>query len=190
MIITILAVFLLAKAKHYKLSYFFKSWMCVPILLTQGVLVFFQASIFCGTYRFVRYAGLIQQAVILAFLFPIIVYKIYKPAIAGTLFVLAGSALNNFVMAKNGGRMPVFPTLSYLTGYVPRAGFDLADTVHILGGAATRFWYLTDYIDVGYSVLSPGDLLVHMFTFIMLYFTIKEANLRSKDKAENDKSKM
>ncbi|MPM08339.1 hypothetical protein SDC9_54651 [bioreactor metagenome] len=176
MIITILAVFLLAKARHYKLRYFFRSWMCVPILLTQGILVFFQCTIFFHTYYFVRYAGLIQQAIILSFLFPIIAYRIYRPAVFGAVSVLTGSVLNNFVMAQNGGKMPVFPSLSYLTGYVPRDGFPVADTVHILGSTATKYRFLTDYIDIGYSVLSPGDLLVHLFTFMMLYCTIKAMN--------------
>lgn len=178
MIITILFACIFAKIKHYKLGYLFSSWTFYPILVTQCVLLLFQLSIFFGTYYFVRYAAILQKAILLSFLFPILVYRLYRPAAVGLASVALGTGLNRFVIAQNGGKMPVFPSLSYLTGYCTPGSFAAADSVHVLGGEATRYWFLADYIDIGYSVLSPGDLLVHLFVLILLYYTIKAVNLQ------------
>jgi hypothetical protein len=56
--------------------------------------------------------------------------------------------------------------------------FGSADNLHVLGGEATKLKYLTDYLDVGYSILSPGDVLIHLFFCIMLYSLIKAVNDR------------
>ncbi len=185
MIITIFAAVLLARINHYQLRWFFKSWSCLPILVTQCMVVFFQGSIFFGTYYFVRFASILQIAVILVFLCPMFVYHLYKPAVIGSFFVVLGTILNNFVVAQNGGKMPVFPTLSYLTGYARPEDFGTTDSVHILGSELTKFKFLTDYIDIGYSVLSPGDILIHLFVLIMLYAAIKAANMRYGNLHEN-----
>lgn len=178
MLITALAAALLAKTKGYHLRPLFSSWTVYPVLIVQTILVFFQLSIFFHTYYFVRFAAAIQTAIILSFVFSAFVYQLYRPAVMGMIFVLTGSVLNRFVVLQNGGKMPVFPSLSYFTGYVTDKSFGAADTLHVLGGEATRFWFLSDYIDIGYSILSPGDLLIHLFTFLMLYYTIKAANLQ------------
>jgi len=176
MLITVLAVLLLAKIKGYQLRPLLSSRAVYPVLCAQLILVFFQLSIFLNTFYFVRFAAVIQTAVILSFLFPAVVYRLYKPAALGTVSVVAGSLLNRFVIARNSGKMPVFPSLSYLTGYVTPESFGAADTLHVLGGEATSFPFLSDFIDVGYSILSPGDLLIHFFTLLMLYYTIKAVN--------------
>lgn len=178
MIITILLACIFAKIKHYKLGYLFTSWTFYPILITQSILILFQMSIFWGTFDFVKFAPILQKAILLSFLFPILVYHLYRPAAVGLVSVALGTALNRFVIAQNGGKMPVFPSLSYLTGYCTPASFGAADSIHVLGSAATKYWFLADYIDVGYSILSPGDLLVHSFVLILFYYTIKAINLQ------------
>jgi hypothetical protein len=35
---------------------------------------------------------------------------------------------------------------------------------------------LTDFIDVGYCILSIGDLLIHAIVFLIIYNVIKERN--------------
>lgn len=187
MLVEIFAVCLLALAMHLRLKYVFCSWTVYPVLLAQALLIFFQASVFWGTYYFVRFAPAIDAAIILSFLFSIFVFRLYRPAIIGSCSIAIGTILNEFVIAQNGGKMPVFPTLSYLTGYVTPQAFGTADSLHVLGGAATKFKILTDYIDYGYSILSPGDVFIHLFTCIMLYYTIKAANMRygSLEKTEN-----
>ena len=178
MIITICAVCLLARMKNYKLKHVFNSWTFYPVLITQFILIFFQLSVFFGTYYFVQFAGVLERAIIISFFFSIFAYQLYKPAIIGSVSIVFGTILNEFVIAQNGGRMPVFPSLSYLTGYVTPEAFGTADTLHILGSEATKFKFLTDYIDVGYSILSVGDVLIHLFTFLMLYATIRASNIR------------
>ena len=177
MIVEIFIVCLLVIIKHYKIKYVFYSWTIYPVIITQGFLIFFQASVFFGTYYFVRFAPAIDMAIILSFVFSIFVFHIYKPAIIGSCSIVFGTILNKFVIAQNGGKMPVFPSLSYITGYVTPQTFGSADGLHILGGTVTKFKFLTDYIDYGYSILSPGDVFIHLFTCIMLYYTIKAANL-------------
>lgn len=82
--------------------------------------------------------------------------------------------MNRFVMSQNGGKMPVYATLSKHTGYFDEMVLGTADQIHILGNEATKYKILTDYIDVGYSILSIGDVLIHAFIFMVVYDTIKE----------------
>ncbi len=178
MIITLLAVFLLAKLKHYKIRYLFCTWSFYPIFILQCILIFLQGAIFTGNYYFIQYASVIETLIILSFVFPLLAYQLYKPAFIGTGLVLLGSLLNRLVIGQNNGKMPVFPTLSYLTGYVHADTMNSIDNIHIIGSEASRLKFLADYIDVGYSILSPGDLLIHSFTFIMLYCTIRSVNLK------------
>ncbi|HZW50146.1 MAG TPA: DUF5317 family protein [Bacillota bacterium] len=176
MIIEFLAAMIFAKLRHYNLKYVFYSWTFYPVLLTQSILVFFQMSIFFGIYSFLQFVPIVEPIIILAFLFSIIVYQLYTQAIIGSVFIGIGSLLNKFVMAQNGGMMPVYPSLSYLTGYATLQSFQIADGVHILGNEMTRYKLLTDYIDFGYCILSPGDVFIHLFTFLMLYSIFKAAH--------------
>ena len=84
-----------------------------------------------------------------------------------------GSFLNRFVMSQNGGKMPVYATLSKYTGYFDESVLGTIDQVHILGTEETNYKILTDFIDVGYSILSIGDVLIHAFIFLVVYETIK-----------------
>ncbi|MDD4716345.1 MAG: DUF5317 family protein [Oscillospiraceae bacterium] len=178
MIETILIACIVLKIKHYKLRYIFYHWSFYPVLLTQGVLLFLQASIFLQCYQFVSYVSVIQVAVILSFIFPIFSFGLYKPAFWGCGTIVLGTLMNQFVIMQNGGKMPIFPSLSYLTGYVKPDMVTKLDSLHVLGNAATKFKFLTDYIDLGYSILSPGDLLIHFFSFLILYYAVKAVNLR------------
>ena len=174
---TIFAAFLLGKIKHYKIKYLFLNWSLYPFFLTQCVLIFFQINVFLGNYYYVQYSSIFKTSVILSFIFPMFVFNLYKPALIGSGSIIIGTLMNNFVIAQNSGKMPVFPSLSYLTGYVKPNTFSAVNDLHILGSAATHFKFLTDYLDVGYSILSPGDLFIHFFSFIMLFYTLKAVNL-------------
>ena len=55
--------------------------------------------------------------------------------------------------------------------------FGAADALHVLGNAETKVKFLTDYIDYGYSILSVGDVFIHLFFCIMLYSLIKAVNI-------------
>jgi hypothetical protein len=177
MIITIFFAVLLSKIKHYKIKYLFSTWTTYPFIISQCILIFFQINVFCGNYYFIKYSSLIKSACLYSLLIPIFVYKLYKPALIGSGSILIGTLLNKFVISQNGGKMPVFPSLSYLTGYIKPNTLSSVNDIHILGSSSTHFKILTDYIDVGFSILSPGDLLIHLFTLIILYKTIKALNL-------------
>ncbi len=177
MFLELFAVCFLAKIKRYKLKYLFYSWTFYPVLAAQLLLIVLQVGVFFDNYYFTRFSFLVAPAIILSFLFPIIVYEIYKPAIIGTCCIALGTVLNKFVIAQNCGKMPVFPSLSLITGYTDLNVIGSVDGIHILGGAATEYKFLTDYIDIGYSILSPGDILIHLYTCIMLFYMIKAVNL-------------
>jgi hypothetical protein len=178
MIVEIIAVCLLAKFKRFKLHYLFRTWTFYPILLMQCVLVVFQASLFFRQYVFVRFVPYTEMAVILSFLFALLAFKLYTPAIVGSASIGVGTLLNKLVIAGNAGKMPVYPTLSYLTGYVTPEMLTSLDSLHSMGGPETKLKFLSDYIDFGYCILSPGDLLIHLFACIMLYALIKAVNAR------------
>ena len=72
--------------------------------------------------------------------------------------------------------MPVFPNLSYWTGYANREAFSKVNDIHILGSATTKFKILTDVIDLGYCVLSIGDVFIRVFAFIIIFKAIEESN--------------
>ena len=95
---------------------------------------------------------------------------------------LAGTVMNKVVMHYNGGKMPVFPSFSYLTGYTtPEMLTSGVDSIHIMGDASTKLPFLADFIDVGYSILSIGDIFIRGFVFIMLYATIKRTCSKRKE---------
>lgn len=176
MIILILLVILLAKIKHYRLKYLFYTWTFYPILVMQLGLICSQAMVFAGNYILVPYTEYIRIASTLSFLFAMFVFSLYKPAVIGSLSMMAGTLLNNFAISQNGEKMPVFPSLSYWTGYVKADTFSIVNDIHVLGDINTKWKILTDWIDVGYCILSPGDVLNHFFFFIMLYALIKAVN--------------
>jgi hypothetical protein len=178
MILEIIVVCLLAKWKGYRLHYLFRTWTFYPILLAQCILVIFQASIFMRQYGLLQFVSYTEPAVILSSVFAILAFKLYKPTLYGTASILTGTMLNKIVIAQNGGHMPVYPTLSYLTGYVTPEMLKTADTLHIMGNSQTQLKFLTDYIDYGYCILSPGDVMIHLFVCIILYALIKAVNLR------------
>jgi hypothetical protein len=111
-----------------------------------------------------------------------LVFQLYKPALVGSGSIVVGTLLNKFVISQNNGKMPVFPSFSYLTGYVKPYTFQAVQDIHVLGSGAAHWKILTDYIDFGYSILSPGDLFINFFSFLMLYYTIKAVNLQRNSK--------
>lgn len=176
MIETILLAMLISKIKGYKLKPLFKSWTFYPIMILTLFFVFLQITIFSGDYRFVKYSAIFETVYILTFLAPILAFNIYKSAFIGSISIVIGTALNKLAIAANGGKMPVFPTLSYLTGYAKPAYFKITTDIHVLGSEATKLKFLTDYIDIGYSVLSIGDIFIRLFAFIIIFNSIRSVN--------------
>ncbi len=179
MIISILFAFILAKIKGYKLLLAFKTFSLYPLFLVEATYIFFQVNTFMGNYYFLQYAGYIKSAYMYVLILPILLYKLYVPAIAGSGLVFLGTILNKIVIFFNDGKMPIYPTLSKLTGYYKVGAIEKgSDALHILVNENTKLVYLTDYIDVGFSILSIGDVLIHSFIFVIVYFTIKAISIK------------
>ncbi|WP_461207182.1 DUF5317 family protein [Clostridium sp. DL1XJH146] len=178
MVETVLLALFIAKLKGYKLKPLFKDWAIYPPVIFTLLYVVMNITIFLGFYGFVKYARLLETLYVLTFLALIFKYSLYKSAFVGSICIFIGTALNKLAMAANGGKMPVFPTLSYLTGYAKPDSFDKVNDIHILGSSSTKVKFLTDYLDLGYSILSIGDVFIRLFTFIIIYSSIKYINIQ------------
>lgn len=176
MIETVLIAMLAAKLKGYKLKSLFKHWTVYPMLIIVVMYIFLNIGVFFGNYTFVKYAGILESVYTCTFLFLILKYELYGSAIIGAVAIFIGSMLNKLAISANNGKMPVFPSLSYITGYAKPEAFGKADNIHIIGDQAVKLKFLTDYIDLGYSVLSIGDIFIRLFTFIIIYNTIVSTN--------------
>lgn len=180
MIETIIIAMLAAKIRGYKLRPLLRSWEMYPIFLFVIIYFILNIGVFFGDYSFVRYAGILEKVYFCTFFILIIKYKQYISAIVGSICIFIGTILNMVVMSANSGKMPVFPTISYITGYVKPDSFAKANDIHILGSASTNLKFLTDIIDLGYSILSIGDVFIRIFTFIIIFNTIKCINILQK----------
>lgn len=177
MILFIVLAILTAKIKGCIVRGIFKEYSLIPVLIMEVLFWYFQICAWMGEYRYIQYAAQIQMFYILALLFPILKFKLYNKAIAGSIMVALGSVMNRVVMNANGGRMPVFPTVSRFTGYFKTGALEAAEDVrHILMSSETPLKYLGDYIDVGFSIMSPGDILMHGFVTLVIYGVVKELN--------------
>lgn len=183
MLDAIIIAIIIAKFKKYKIAPLIKCWAIYPIVVLELTHIFCQITVFQGNYYFVQFAPIIKRVYMYTFLIPIIVYKLYKEGVIGSAFIVLGTALNNFAMNVNNGKMPVFPSLSYITGYVKEDTFSLVQDIHVLGTSDTNWSILCDVFDVGYSILSIGDIFIRLFAVIVIYNTIKRLQInRTKEK--------
>ncbi len=176
MIETIIAALVFAKIKGYKLKPFFKSWTIYPILVFEVIYLLFQINVFMGNYEVINFAPWFKAIYMYLFLIPIFWYREYIPALIGSVFVFIGTLLNHLVMNANGGKMPVYPSVSYKTGYISQNTFSKINDIHILGTSNVKLKILSDILDIGYSILSIGDILVRVFILIIIYTTVKKTN--------------
>lgn len=176
MIEALLITLLIAKIKGYKLKPLLKCPAIYPIFAFEIVYIILHITVFLGDYRFIQYASVIKSFYLYLFLIPVIRYKKYYSAIIGSIFTIIGGILNDIAIKANGGSMPVFPTLSYWTGYVKEDSFIKINDIHSVGNSEVKLKFLTDVIDIGYSILSIGDIFIRCFVFIIIFNVIKEAN--------------
>ncbi|WP_298842492.1 DUF5317 family protein [Clostridium sp.] len=188
MIETIFLALIFAKVKGYKIKPLFKTWAIYPVLTFVLMYVILEVMIFNGNYTLIKFTSTFHYFYLLTFIILIIKYKLNMSAIIGSIFIIIGSVLNKIVIAANNGKMPVFPTLSYLTGYAKPDSFMMVKDIHILGSSATKLKFLTDIFDVGYCVMSIGDICIRVFAFIIIFSTIKVINKTTiiKDEALNE----
>lgn len=179
MILFILLAVVLAAVRGHRVSVIFREVSLLPMLIDEIVFWVFQISAWRGDYRFLPYSGFLQAAGILVLIWPILKFRLYSRAVWGSCAVAVGSVMNKLVMKANGGAMPVFPTLSVKTGYYRDGVMEAAgDARHVLMSGSTKMNVLADYIDVGFSIMSLGDLLIHGFTTLVVYGVIAELNKR------------
>ena len=176
MIEAVIIALIIAKVKGYSLKAFFKSWTIYPILIFEVIYVLFQVNIFMGNYEVVKWAPYFRSIYMYLFLIPIFWYKEYLSATIGSLFIFIGTFLNNLVIGANGGKMPTFPSLAYITGYLKEGTFSKIQDIHTLGNSTVKLKYLSDIFDIGYSILSLGDIFIRVFVVIIIYATVKKTN--------------
>ncbi|AGF56021.1 DUF5317 family protein [Clostridium saccharoperbutylacetonicum] len=173
---TILLALLFAKIRRYEIKPLFKTWTFYPIIIFEIIFLFGQLSIFLGHYEFISFLKSLNTFYFCTYLLLVFKYRIYLQSIIGSIFMLIGGGLNDIVIKANDGFMPVFPTLSYLTGYAKTEAFVIVKDIHMLGNSQTKLKILTDFIDLGYSILSIGDVFIRAFVFIIIYNSIKKIN--------------
>lgn len=173
----ILMAFLIAKIKKYSIMPIFKTYTLYPLFLVELIYIYFQINIFIGNYSFIQYSSILQTAYIAVLFLPIITYKLYPQALFGSAMMITGTLMNKLVIYMNDGKMPVFPTLSKLTGYFkPDSLSQSGDGLHILMTGDSKLNFLADYVDIGWSIMSVGDVLIHSFIGLIVYYTLKTLN--------------
>ena len=163
MLIFILIPLALALARGYRIAPLFRVADMYPFFLMCAVHGFFVINAWLGNHAFVKFAEPMQYCMTLTLLLPVVRRRIITPTLIGAGGTIVGTVMNKIVIAANGGKMPVYPTLSKWIGYYKEGQLD----------GTSKLPFLADYIDLGLCILSPGDVLIHAFASIVLYFTVK-----------------
>jgi len=196
---TVLFSLIFAWLKGIKLSNIFrfiKNWSFYPILLTCFIHFYIIYLMINGEYWFIEYANYIKTASLLFYLCLVWKYKLFdvsifkrisvkespilttvtSPITFGILCIWIGSILNIIAMKYNNLKMPVFPNVSYSTGYSKVNMFEKMlqyNDFHIIGDHTTNLIFLTDFIDFFVGVMSIGDIFTRIFVVLIIYYSIK-----------------
>lgn len=174
---TIIFALICSKIKKYKIKELFKSWTIMPLMIMMIINLLGQAMIFNGNYKYVEFSAFVKTFYIMSCIPLVFKYRIYIQSIIGSVCIFIGSVLNDIAIKANGGYMPVFPSLSYYTGYASKESFSIVKDIHILGTDTTKLAFLTDYIDLGYCILSIGDVFIRVFVFIVIFYSAKSSSM-------------
>ena len=174
------------KYKQYTIKQIFKHWSIYPSLLFIIFYLYLEYTMFIGDHYFLQYSYIIKTTILLSYLPLIYTYKLYyntkykddnilkyltSPMFICTVCLLIGSGLNKLATNSNFGYMPTYPSITFWTGYIKPDGF--IDGVHVLGNAYSNMVLLCNTWDLGFTVLSPGDIIIRFFPYIILYYSIK-----------------
>ena len=185
MLIFVLIPLVIALIKGYRIRPVFRVPDLYPFFFTCVVHGFFVVNAWLGNHEFVKYAGPLQYIMILTLILPVVRRHIFGPTMVGVGFTLIGTLMNRIVINANNGKMPVYPTISKWIGYYKDGQLDGSiDDLHVLLDGSSKLPFLADYIDLGVCVLSPGDLLIHSFASIIVYYTVKSLSCREMPAAE------
>lgn len=186
MLIFILIPLIIARIKGYRIWSLFRVVDMYPFFFVCLCHGFFILSAWFGNHSFVRYASLVQYFMIFTLLLPIVRRHIFGPTLVGVGLTMVGTLLNNIVINANNGKMPVYPTVSKWLGYYQEGQLDGSiDQLHILMDETTKLPFLADYFDFGTNISSLGDMLVHSFASIIIYYTVKAVCTRVPRRAKH-----
>lgn len=171
--------------KSYSIKPIFKRWSIYPVIFMSLFYVFLQFQIINQNYYFLQYQHIIKNMIIMSYMilgFDVLFrYEVYKPFIFACASLLSGCGLNYLAMYFNNSKMPIFPSMTYATGYT---NYDMLmkatefGDFHVLGDCSTNLIFLCDVFDIfGFSIWSIGDVLCRLYAFIMVYYFIKTVNL-------------
>ena len=165
----------------YLIKPILKRWSIYPVILMSIFYVYLQYTIMNQNYYFLQYQHMIKNAILGSYMVlgldVLFRYGKYKEYIIACCSLLCGFTLNKIVMYFNNNFMPIFPSVSYSTGYTQ---YDMImnaskfSDFHVLGDHTTNLIFLSDIFDMGGSIWSIGDILVRVFAFIIVYFSVKE----------------
>jgi len=175
----------LGKFQIHKESYLIKPILkrrsIYPVIFMSIFYIYLQYTIMNQNYYFLQYQHIIKNAILGSYMIlgldVLFRYEKYKEYIIACCSLLCGFTLNYIVMYFNNNLMPIFPSVSYSTGYTQYNMIMNASKYgdfHVLGDHMTNLIFLSDIFDVGGSILSPGDLLCRLFAFLIVYFCVKE----------------
>lgn len=174
MLLFILVPLILARVKGYRIWQVFRICDLYPFFAVCACHTFFIVNAWLGNHTFVRYAGVLQYLMIFTLLLPILRRRIVYPTMVGVGLTMVGTLMNQVVIRANDGKMPVYPTVSCWIGYYKEGQLSGAiDDLHVLMDADSALPFLADYIDLGSCILSPGDVLIHAFASIVIYYVAK-----------------
>lgn len=168
----------------YNIKTLFKRWTVYPVIFMSLLYCIFQFMILHQNYWILPYQKLFKDVLIMSYLLlgldQLFRYEYYKELIIACFSLIVGFGLNFIAMYFNNGKMPIFPSWSYSTGYTKYEMICHASQYgdfHVLGTYATKFIFLCDTFDVfGFSVWSIGDVFCRIFPFIIIYYSIKSIN--------------
>jgi len=174
----------LGKLQIHKESYLIKPmlkrWSIYPVIFMSIFYVYLQYTIMNQNYYFLQYQHIIKNAILGSYMIlgldVLFRHEKYKEYIIACCSLLCGFTLNKIVMHFNNNLMPIFPSISYSTGYTQYGMITNASKFsdfHVLGDHTTRLIFLADVFDIGGSIWSVGDILVRLFAFIIVYYAGK-----------------
>ena len=185
MLIFILIPLLIAYFKGYRVLSLFRVFDLYPFFAVCLVHGFFVMNAWFGNYSFVKFAAVLQYFMIFSLLLPVVRRRFFAPTMIGVGLTMVGTVMNRIVINANDGKMPVYPTVSKWIGYYKDGQLDgTIDSLHILMDGSSKLPFLADYFDFGFCILSPGDLLIHAFASVIIYYTVKSVCPRGKDEKE------
>jgi len=172
--------------KQYSIRQLFKHWSLYPSIISVIFYLYLEYTMFIGDHYFLQYSYIIKTTILLSYLPLIYTYKLYyntkykddnmlkyltSPMFISAICLLIGSGLNKLAINSNYGYMPTYPSITFWTGYIKPDGF--IDGVHTLGNAYSNMVLLCNTWDLGFTVLSPGDIIIRFFPYIILYYSIE-----------------